>query len=56
MEYKYFISWSYPKGNGCSVFERDRAIKSFEDLQELINDIERESKISNVVIMNFIKL
>lgn len=56
MEYKYFISWSYPKGNGCSMIERDEEITSFEDIQEIINDIERENKVNQVVIINFIRL
>lgn len=56
MKYRYFVSWNYPDGNGCSVIERNRKIKSHEDIREIAYVIEREHEINNVIIMNFIRL
>jgi hypothetical protein len=53
-KYYYFVSYSIPTGFGNAGIERDRKIKSFQDLKDITKAIEglRESN-KNAVILNY---
>ncbi len=55
-EYTYFISYSYQGGFGNASFIRKEEIETFEDLNSIKDDIEKNNNLNGVIILNFQKL
>ncbi len=49
----YFISYVHQTGSGCCEIFMDNEIESYEDIKNLIKEIEKNEGTSNVIIMNF---
>lgn len=59
MEYKYFVSYFYTSNMGlawgignCEII-RDKKILTFEDIKEMIAEIEKTENIGKVTIINY---
>ena len=54
--YNYAVEDIYNYGVGSCLVQRDKKIKSIEDILELKEEIENQYNINNVAISNFILL
>lgn len=55
--YNYFISYNYKgslgSGFGCCSVNTNKKIESFEHLEDISEEIKKESKVEQVIILNY---
>ena len=54
--YKYYISYKFSKGYGCSETWTNKKIKTWEHIQAIAEKIEKEKDVTDICIDNIILL
>ena len=53
---RYFVSYSHRRGFGHAEVPFEGLIKGIEDIRTIAKEIEKEIKVKDVIILNFIPL
>lgn len=53
---RYFVSYSHKRGFGHAEVPFEGLIKNIEDIRTIAKEIEKEIKVKDVIILNFIPL
>lgn len=53
---RYFVSYSHRRGFGHAEVPYEGLIKNIEDIRNIAEEIEKQIKVKDVIILNFIPL